>query len=113
MRGDRGAKARTCERRQGRTTSTAIRSDGASVSDADRSRILVVLLGAIFMSLVGVSIRNVALPAVQQGLGAPRLLNLQSVGTIQQYFRGDERGRASGYVGTVSALVAVGSSSVP
>lgn len=31
---------------------------------------LAVLLVAIFMSLVGVSIVNVALPSIQQGLGA-------------------------------------------
>jgi len=36
----------------------------------DRWKLLVVLLVAIFMSLVGVSIVNVALPSIQQGLGA-------------------------------------------
>lgn len=38
--------------------------------ERDRWKILVVLLVAIFMSLVGVSIVNVALPSIQQGLGA-------------------------------------------
>lgn len=52
--------------------------ESASVTDADsgaspdrlRWRILVVLLLAIFMSLVSVSIVNVALPSIQHGLGA-------------------------------------------
>src|SRR5699024_1670034 len=35
-----------------------------------RWRILVVLLAAIFMSLIAVSIVNVALPSIQHGLGA-------------------------------------------
>ena len=35
-----------------------------------RWRILVVLLAAIYMSLISVSIVNVALPAIQEGLGA-------------------------------------------
>lgn len=39
-------------------------------SDPVRWRILAVLLIAIFMSLVGVSIVNVALPSIQDGLGA-------------------------------------------
>lgn len=38
--------------------------------DPARWRILAVLLVAIFMSLVGVSIVNVGLPSIQQGLGA-------------------------------------------
>lgn len=38
--------------------------------DPARWRILIVLLGAIFMSLVGVSIVNVTLPSIQEGLGA-------------------------------------------
>ncbi|GAB2725773.1 MFS transporter [Halomonas garicola] len=38
--------------------------------DPIRWRILIVLLGAIAMSLISVSIVNVALPSVQQGLGA-------------------------------------------
>jgi len=38
--------------------------------DPVRWRILIVLLTAIFMSLVGVSIVNVALPSIQDGLGA-------------------------------------------
>lgn len=41
-------------------------------SDPVRWRILAVLLIAIFMSLVGVSIVNVALPSIQDGLGATR-----------------------------------------
>lgn len=40
------------------------------VTDAVRWRILAVLLTVIFMSLVGVSIVNVALPTIQQDLGA-------------------------------------------
>lgn len=39
-------------------------------TDPIRWRILFVLLIAIFMSLIGVSIVNVALPSIQQGLGA-------------------------------------------
>ncbi|MFD4365886.1 MFS transporter [Rhodococcus sp. NPDC058521] len=42
----------------------------AETPDPVRWRILVVLLIAIFMSLVGVSIVNVALPSIQSGLGA-------------------------------------------
>ncbi|WCR11244.1 MFS transporter [Paracoccus stylophorae] len=145
-------------------------ADDTLVSDADRWRILAVLLGAIFMSLIGVSIVNVALPAIQSGLNADNsdvqwvlsgyaltfgvvlvaagragdimgrgglfliglavftlssvaaglapdarwlnaarfvqgigsgLLSPQGIGMIQQYFRGDERGRAFGYFGTV------------
>ncbi|MFA5522427.1 MAG: MFS transporter [Castellaniella sp.] len=41
-----------------------------SISDAVRWRILVVLLVAIFMTLIGVSIVNVALPSIQQSLQA-------------------------------------------
>ncbi|PLC12831.1 MFS transporter permease [Kocuria flava] len=44
----------------------------AAEPDADRWRILAVLLVAIFMSLVGVSIVNVGLPSIQEGLGASR-----------------------------------------
>lgn len=40
------------------------------ISDAHRWRVLWVLLVAIFMSLVGVSIVNVALPSIQHGLDA-------------------------------------------
>ncbi len=46
------------------------RTDAAEVSDAQRWRILWVLLVAIFMSLVGVSIVNVAIPSIQHGLSA-------------------------------------------
>lgn len=148
------------------------------ISDAVRWRILAVLLTVIFMSLVGVSIVNVALPSIQrdlnaslsdmqwvlsgyaltfgivlvaagragdimgrggiflfgvgiftaasvaaglapnamwlnmarfaQGLGSG-LLNPQGLGMIQQYFRGDARGRAFGYFGTaVGVSVAIG-----
>lgn len=143
-----------------------------------RWRILVVLLTAIFMSLIGVSIVNVALPAIQHDLGADQsdlqwvlsgyaltfgvilvaagragdimgrggiflvgvaiftassvaaglapdplwlniarfvqgigsgLLNPQGIGMIQQYFPGEERGRAFGYFGTtVGVSVAIG-----
>lgn len=147
-------------------------------ADPVRWRILAVLLSVIFMSLVGVSIVNVALPAIQhdlnashsdlqwvlsgyaltfgvvlvaagrmgdivgrggifllgvaiftfssvaaglapdatslnaarfmQGLGSG-LLNPQGLGMIQQYFRGAERGRAFGYLGTaVGVSVAIG-----
>ncbi len=41
-----------------------------SAPDPVRWRILVVLLAAIFMSLIAVSIVNVALPSIQEGLGA-------------------------------------------
>ncbi|WP_010541934.1 MFS transporter [Dietzia alimentaria] len=44
--------------------------EGLDTSDPVRWRILAVLLIAIFMSLVGVSIVNVALPSIQNGLGA-------------------------------------------
>ncbi|GAA4803485.1 MFS transporter [Tomitella cavernea] len=43
---------------------------GGDTPDPVRWRILVVLLVAIFMSLVGVSIVNVALPSIQHGLDA-------------------------------------------
>lgn len=152
--------------------------DRSVVDDATRWRILAVLLGVIFMSLIGVSIVNVALPSIQRGLGADQsdlqwvlsgyaltfgiilvaagragdilgrggiflvgvgiftvssiaagfapdpmwlnaarftqgigsgLLSPQAVGMIQQYFRGDERGRAFGYFGTVVGFsVAIG-----
>lgn len=152
--------------------------DSTVVADADRWRILAVLLGVIFMSLIGVSIVNVALPSIQQGLGADQsdlqwvlsgyaltfgvilvaagragdlmgrggiflvgvgiftassiaaglapdamwlntarfaqgigsgLLNPQGIGMIQQYFRGEARGRAFGYFGTVVGFsVAIG-----
>ncbi len=146
--------------------------------DPARWRILTVLLTALFMSLVSVSIVNVALPAIQQGLNASQsniqwvlsgyaltfgvilvsagragdimgrgglflagvvvftvasigaglapsapwlnvarfmqglgsgMLSPQGIGMIQQYFRGAERGRAFGYLGTaVGFSVAVG-----
>lgn len=41
-----------------------------SVADPARWRILIVLLGAIFMSLIAVSIVNVALPSIQTGVDA-------------------------------------------
>ena len=44
--------------------------DDAAIPCAQRWRILAVLLVAIFMSLVGVSIVNVAIPSIQHGLGA-------------------------------------------
>lgn len=146
--------------------------------DPARWRILIVLLVALFMSLVGVSIVNVALPSIQHGLHASQsdiqwvlsgyaltfgvvlvssgragdimgrgglfligtliftvssvaaglasdatwlnaarfvqglgsgLLSPQGIGMIQQYFRGAERGRAFGYLGTVVGFsVAIG-----
>ncbi|QOW20592.1 MFS transporter [Lysobacter ciconiae] len=148
-------------------------ADGAS-----RWRILAVLLGVIFMSLIGVSIVNVALPSIQVGLDADQsdlqwvlsgyaltfgiilvaagragdivgrggiflvgvgiftvssiaagfasdamwlnaarfvqgigsgLLSPQVIGMIQHYFRGDDRGKAFGYLGTaVGVSVAIG-----
>lgn len=151
---------------------------GAATADPVRWRILGVLLSVIFMSLVGVSIVNVALPSIQhdldasnsalqwvlsgyaltfgvvlvgagragdivgrggiflvgvtiftaasvaaglapdatslnaarfvQGLGSG-LLNPQGLGMIQHYFRGAERGRAFGYLGSaVGVAVAIG-----
>lgn len=146
--------------------------------DPKRWKILTVLLVAMFMSLLAVSIVNVVLPSIQQGLGASEsdlqwvlsgyaltfgivlvaagrsgdllgrgplfiigvaiftlssvaaglapnplslniarfvqglgsgLLNPQVVGMIQQYFRGAERGRAYGALGSVVGVsVAVG-----
>lgn len=148
------------------------------VPDPGRWRILAVLLVTMFMSLVGVSIVNVVLPAIQAGLGASQsdiqwvlagyaltfgvvlvaagragdvygrgalfiagvaiftlssvaaglapdplslniarfiqgvgsgLVNPQVLGMIQQYFRGPERGRAYGAMGTVVGFsVAIG-----
>lgn len=148
------------------------------VSDKARWRILGVLLTVIFMSLVSVSIVNVALPAIQRNLGASQsdlqwvlsgyaltfgivlvaagragdvmgrgglfllgvgvftvssiaaglapnamwlnvarfaqglgsgLLNPQGLGMIQHYFRGAERARAFGYLGSaVGVSVAIG-----
>lgn len=157
----------------------------AAVADASgpspdpvRWRILFVLLVAIFMSLIGVSIVNVALPTIRESLGATQsdlqwvlsgyaltfgvilvaagragdimgrgglfligvgiftaasvaaglapdadwlnaarfvqgigsgVLNPQGIGKIQNYFRGDARGRAFGYFGTTVGLsVAIG-----
>lgn len=146
--------------------------------DPARWRVLVVLLVALFMSLVDVSIVNVAIPSIQQGLRATAsdiqwmlsgyaltfgvilvaagragdivgrgglfviglvifvatsvaaglapdtlwldsarfiqglgagLLSPQALGMIQEYFRGAERGRAFGYLGTtVGVSVAIG-----
>ncbi len=153
-------------------------TDPAATPDPVRWRVLIVLLTVIFMSLVGVSIVNVALPSIQRDLGADQsdlqwvlsgyaltfgvvlvaagragdivgrggiflvgvgiftaasvaaglapdamslnvarfvqgvgsgLLNPQGIGMIQQYFRGEERGRAFGYFGTaVGFSVAIG-----
>ncbi len=52
-------------------STTAPTSDG-TVPDAVRWRILAVLLTAIFMTLIGVSIVNVALPSIQLALDASR-----------------------------------------
>lgn len=152
--------------------------DADPTTDPVRWRILFVLLVAIFMSLIGVSIVNVALPSIREGLDASQsdlqwilsgyaltfgvilvaagragdimgrgglfligvgiftvasvaaglapdanwlnaarfaqgigsgLLNPQGIGMIQQYFRGDARGRAFGYFGTaVGFSVAIG-----
>lgn len=153
-------------------------ADRRAQGEAVRWRILAVLLAVIFMSLIGVSVVNVALPSIQRGLGADQsdlqwvlsgyaltfgvvlvaagragdimgrggiflvgvgvftassiaaglaadamwlnaarfaqgigsgLLNPQGIGMIQQYFRGEERGRAFGYFGTaVGVSVAIG-----
>ncbi len=155
-----------------------MQSDSTALEGAPRWRILAVLLGVVFMSLIGVSIVNVALPSIQRGLGADQsdlqwvlsgyaltfgiilvaagragdilgrggiflvgvaiftlssiaaglapdatwlntarfvqgvgsgLLSPQAIGMIQQYFRGDERGKAFGYFGTVVGFsVAIG-----
>lgn len=147
-------------------------------SARDRKRVLIILLLAIFMSLIDVSIVNVALPSIQHALGATLsdlqwvlsgyaltfgvvlvaagragdimgrggifligvviftlssvaagmapdadwlngarfvqgvgsgILNPQGVGMIQEFFRGDERARAFGHLGTtVGFSVAVG-----
>ncbi len=147
-------------------------------TDPIRWRILFVLIVTIFMTLISVSIVNVALPSIGRGLGATQsdlqwvlsgyaltfgvvlvaagragdimgrgglfligvtiftaasvaagmapdaewlnlarfaqgigsgLLNPQGLGMIQHYFRGEERGRAFGYLGTAIGLsIAVG-----
>jgi EmrB/QacA subfamily drug resistance transporter len=153
-------------------------ADGYTLPDPVRWRVLVVLLIAVFMSLIDVSIVNVALPSIQRGLHASQsdiqwvlsgyaltfgiilvaagragdlfgrggifmlgvglftassvaagfaptpgflnlarfiqgfgsgLLNPQAIGIIQQLFRGETRGRAFGYFGTVVGIsVAIG-----
>ncbi len=160
------------------TQNTPAPADRSDIEASVRWRILAVLLGVIFMTLIGVSIVNVALPSIQRGLGAEQsdlqwvlsgyaltfgvilvaagragdimgrggiflvgvaiftvssiaaglapdahwlntarfaqgigsgLLSPQGIGMIQQYFRGDERGRAFGYFGTVVGFsVAIG-----
>ncbi|MCK0151343.1 MFS transporter [Marivita sp. S6314] len=152
--------------------------DDPAGSDPIRWRILVILLVAIVMTLISVSIVNVALPSIRLGLGATQsdiqwvlsgyalsfgvvlvaagragdimgrgglfiagvsvftvgsmmagtasdadalniarfvqglgsgLLNPQGIGMIQQYFQGEERGRAFGYLGTAIGLsIAIG-----
>jgi len=47
-----------------------VQAESTAIDDTERWRILAVLLAVIFMSLVGVSIVNVALPSIQRGLGA-------------------------------------------
>ncbi|WP_116599928.1 MFS transporter [Primorskyibacter marinus] len=151
---------------------------GGFAPDPVRWRVLFVLLVTIFMTLISVSIVNVALPAVGHGLGATQsdlqwvlsgyaltfgvvlvaagragdimgrgglfligvaiftissiaagmapdatwlniarfvqgigsgLVNPQGLGMIQHYFRGEERGRAFGYLGTaIGFSVAIG-----
>lgn len=54
----------------GTATALARRMHDDTISDARRWRVLWVVLVAIFMSLVGVSIVNVSIPAIQSGLGA-------------------------------------------
>src|SRR5699024_195850 len=160
------------------STSKANTTEYPDGKDPARWRILLILLVAVFMSLISVSIVNVALPSIQAGLDASDsdvqwvlsgyaltfgvvlvaagragdlvgrggmfmlgvtvytlssvlagfapsaealniarfiqgigagLLNPQSVGMIQQYFHGPERGRAFGYFGaTVGVAVAIG-----
>ncbi|MGC3872235.1 MFS transporter [Halomonas sp. GXIMD04776] len=50
--------------------SDAVEANAETIADSTRWRILMVLLAAIAMSLINVSIVNVALPSIQQGLGA-------------------------------------------
>lgn len=154
------------------------RASAENVSDKTRRRVLILLLLSIFMSLIDVSIVNVALPSIQhalnatlsdlqwvlsgyaltfgvvlvaagragdimgrggifligvaiftassvagglapnanwlnaarfiQGIGSG-ILNPQGVGIIQEYFRGEARGRAFGHLGTtVGFSVATG-----
>lgn len=56
--------------RQADSTLNSGNNVGDDIGDAVRWRILIVLLAAIAMSLISVSIVNVALPAIQEGLGA-------------------------------------------
>ncbi|WP_323012639.1 MFS transporter [Castellaniella sp.] len=160
------------------TSSSLSRPSSDYRPDPGRWRILVILLTTIFMSLIGVSIVNVALPSIHTALQASQadmqwvlsgyaltfgvvlvaagragdlmgrgglfligvalftlssiaaglapdatwlngarfvqgvgsgLLNPQGLGMIQHYFRGAERGRAFGYLGTVVGFsVAIG-----
>lgn len=154
------------------------RTSAENLSDKTRRRVLIILLLSIFMSLIDVSIVNVALPSIQhalhaslsdlqwvlsgyaltfgvvlvaagragdlmgrggiflvgvviftassvagglapsanwlngarfvQGIGSG-ILNPQGVGIIQEYFRGEARGRAFGHLGTtVGFSVATG-----
>lgn len=159
-------------------TSGSTGTDAGTAPDPVRWRVLVVLLTTIFMSLIDVSIVNVAIPSIQRGLGASLsdvqwvlsgyaltfgvvlvaagrmgdivgrgglfiigvslftlssvaaglapdarwlvaarfvqgvgsgVLNPQALGMVQQYFRGAERGRAFGWLGTtVGVSVAIG-----
>ena len=52
------------------TTSEANQTEYPAGQDPARWRVLIVLLTALFMSLLSVSIVNVALPSIQSGLGA-------------------------------------------
>ena len=52
------------------TTSAANQTEYPAGQDPARWRVLIVLLTALFMSLLSVSIVNVALPSIQSGLGA-------------------------------------------
>jgi EmrB/QacA subfamily drug resistance transporter len=54
----------------GRTADTPASPKSDPTTDPVRWRILAVLLVTIFMTLIGVSIVNVALPSIHQGLGA-------------------------------------------
>lgn len=171
-------KASVADRSESPDSGSFAPEEESLLSNAARWRILAVLLTAIFMSLIAVSIVNVAIPSIQSGLDASLsdmqwvlsgyaltfgvvlvaagragdiygrgglfligvalftltsiaaglapdakwlnvarflqgagsgLINPQGLGMIQQYFRGEERGRAFGFLGTaVGVSVAIG-----
>lgn len=52
------------------SASEANRTDYPAGQDPARWRVLIIVLVTVFMSLISVSIVNVALPSIQSGLGA-------------------------------------------